>query len=288
MRGSDRLTIRNRCGREKVDVRYRPLIAAAVLAYLEAFAGRVVDIRLLGSVGRGEATPGESDIDFVAVVEGELSETDIQRLEVRAGAMSRVHSEVSRVELEVESAGRMASFRRFVLASDSFSVYGTDRLTMRTQSVARDELIGWVTPDAAVLIRDYRSEIEALRDGIDDESLRFYGRIVGKDLLKCLRAEILRRGGGYEANIGQIHDQILALAPEHGELAAGLYRLYRNTLPDRSRLLVVLDRAERALLPSRCDTVGPRPLMPKAEGFGMRHVTRLTPAKNWRIPPRGR
>jgi predicted nucleotidyltransferase len=48
-----------------------PIIEEAVACYLRVVKESLVSVRLLGSVARGEAIPGESDIDFVGVVDGQ-------------------------------------------------------------------------------------------------------------------------------------------------------------------------------------------------------------------------
>jgi predicted nucleotidyltransferase len=63
-----RVLLRNTCSRSKIDQRYTPLIGAAIAAYQALFEADLVDVRLLGSVARGEAISCESDIDFLALV----------------------------------------------------------------------------------------------------------------------------------------------------------------------------------------------------------------------------
>jgi hypothetical protein len=107
-----------------------------------------------------------------------------------------------------------------------------------------------VTPDTATLLVDYRSLVEEARDDADDEAMRFYSRIVGKDLLKCVRALILLRGGDYEVAIDRIHAQTRDFAPELVPLADRLYRFYRAPVTAPDVVLAVLDEATATLLPA--------------------------------------
>jgi predicted nucleotidyltransferase len=63
-----KVLVRNTCSRAKVDACYEPLIAAAIQTYRTLFEDELVDVRLMGSVARGEAIPGQSDIDFLALL----------------------------------------------------------------------------------------------------------------------------------------------------------------------------------------------------------------------------
>src|SRR5262249_26195479 len=141
--------------------------------------------------------------------------------------------------------------QRFILTSDSVALAGADRLTLREQVVVRDELVRLVTPSLARLLVEYRAAVAQLGPA-DAERLRFYSRVIGKDLLKCLRGVILERGGTYERNIGAIAAQALEQFPEHAGTIATLYRCYRAPTSDRATLLHALASATR--LPS-CATL---------------------------------
>ncbi len=240
-----RLFIDNSCFLDKVDRRYLPLVGAAIAAYQAVFPGQIDAVRLLGSVARGEATIGQSDIDFMALVCDPPTPAGLQALDDRAMVLTRAYPIVSRVDLDVGEVANLPEVRRFILSSDSVAVYGADTLTQRCQSLPRERLIRLVTPDMAELIAGYRAAVRSLDERAAPEQLRFYSRVTGKDLLKCLRAAVLRRGGSYEKNIQAIYHQVLAYLPECAPTARDLYQLYHTPTGERRTLLRVLDEAER-------------------------------------------
>lgn len=225
--------------------RYLPLVGAAIAAYQAVFPGQIDAVRLLGSVARGEATIGQSDIDFMALVRDPPTPAHLQALENHAMALTRTYPIVSRVDLEVGQLAHLPELRRFVLSSDSVAIYGADTLTRRRQALPRERLIRLVTPDMAELITGYRAAVRSLDERAAPEQLRFYSRVTGKDLLKCLRAAVLRRGGSYEKNIQAIYHQVSAYLPECAPTARDLYRLYHTPTVERGTLLRVLDEAEQ-------------------------------------------
>lgn len=85
-------------------------------------------------------------------------------------------------------------------------------------------------------------------EGRDDALLRRYSRVTGKDLLKCLRAIALQRGGPYEKSIARIYTQLRRYVPEHQLLAASLFALYRTPVPAKERILAALAAADKHLL----------------------------------------
>jgi hypothetical protein len=105
-----------------------------------------------------------------------------------------------------------------------------------------------VTPDLVQIVESYRSAVQGLDTG-DREHLCFYSRLIGKDILKCLRSTALLGGGQYERNIGRIYQQLLQYMPEHRDLLDELHELYAQPVGDRQRLLAALTGAAGALKP---------------------------------------
>lgn len=144
----------------------------------------------------------------------------------------------------------LSAFQRFALSSDSLRVWGTDTLTHREQRIDRTELIRLVTPDLAALLPDYRAMVREAASEAADDLMHFYSRVVGKDLLKCLRAVASQRGAAYEVNIDRIHRQVAVYAPDLAPLADRLHGLYRAPTANPVPVLRALDEAKTSLLPS--------------------------------------
>jgi hypothetical protein len=156
--------------------------------------------------------------------------------------LKRRHPIVARVDLEAVDANDLHPFRRFVFASDSLSLFGVDAYTVTRQLWERQELAQLITPDLADLISSYGRAVAAT-DANDSAGLRFYSRVIGKDILKCYRRTAILNGGTYERNIGNIYRQLLGYMPEKQALLGELYDLYAQPSDDRQRLLQVLNAA---------------------------------------------
>ncbi|MDQ6670152.1 MAG: hypothetical protein M3069_05295 [Chloroflexota bacterium] len=245
---ASKVLVRNICSRSKVEPCFEPLIEGAIRTYQDAFVDSLVAVYLMGSVPRGEAIAGVSDIDFLGVVCRETEPADLEYLSARESALAQTFPVVAGVDLEAERLDTLAEFRKFVLASDSICISGTDSFTRRQQYVERRFLADLVTPDAPVLIRSYRAAVERLDSVADEGSLARYARLTGKDLLKYLRRLALERGARYERNIGAIHRQLVTFAPEHGLIADELYGLYcEPPRAEKARILRVLDQAAETI-----------------------------------------
>ena len=240
------MLVRNTCAWGKLDRRYLPLIEAVLAIYRALFGADLLNVRLLGSVARGEAIPGTSDIDFLALARRPPRPAELEHLARQELELRRTYPVVEGVDLEAEWLDTLSAFRRFVLSSDSLSLFGVDQLTRRRQYVDRAELARLVTPDWHALIGGYRACVVAL-DASERERLARYARVIGKDLLRCLRQVALLRGGPYDTSIEAIYEHVSALAPEHRSLAEALYGLYRRPDVDKQVVLRVLDEAAQHL-----------------------------------------
>jgi predicted nucleotidyltransferase len=103
------LIIENQCSRERIPHVFLPLIEDAVAGYQTIFGDAILNIRLLGSVARGEANL-HSDIDFIAVLRVIPSEEQMHRVEEEERNLSQKHSFISKVDLEAVAAEGLSEF----------------------------------------------------------------------------------------------------------------------------------------------------------------------------------
>lgn len=241
------VTVRNRCDAMLIGARFRPMIDEAIAVYRELFGERVIDVRLQGSVARGEAVVGRSDLDVMALLVEAPKPHELECLSGRAEELGRRYPVVSRIELDAVAVEQLTHFQRFVLSSDAISVAGTDRLTRRAQRRERRALARLVTPDVAFMVEDYRALMAEV--AADSEAVRFYGRIVAKDLLKGARGLVLLRGGPYEVSVPRMAQQVAEHVPELAGPAGRLAAIYRQPLEDARLVVRAIDEAATVVLP---------------------------------------
>jgi hypothetical protein len=241
------LTVRNRCDVALIDARFSPLIDEVIAVYGETFRNRVLDLRLQGSVARGESMIGLSDLDVMALLAEEARPGELEHMAGQAAELGRRYPVVSRVELDAVAIDQLTPIQRFVLSSDSLSIAGTDRLTRRSQRRNRRALAKLVAPDAAFLIDDYRALMQEA--AADPEATRFYSRIVAKDILKCMRSVMLLRGGSYEVSTARLPDQVSQWVPGVAEVAVRLGAIYRRPPEEAQIIVAAIDDAATMLLP---------------------------------------
>lgn len=126
------MIINNETSTEKIESLYFPLIDEALSIYQEIFQDALIEIRLLGSVPRGEAHPGSSDIDFMALIREKSREASLSLLQESSRRLQSTYLFVSQVDLDCFDVASLSPFQRFVLSSDSLSIYGKDEFNKKS------------------------------------------------------------------------------------------------------------------------------------------------------------
>lgn len=222
---SSQVTIGNRCATAHVNPAFWPVITATIAGSLQLAGSRVGEIRLQGSIARGDARVGQADLDLVVLVEASEPEADAPWMEL-ATHLARAFPVITRIDLDAKPRTEVGAFQQFILASDSLHVYGQDRLTQAHQTMDRRALAHLVTPNPAEMVADYQAWGEELTATSFADEVRFASRIIGKDLLKVLRGLVLLRGAPYEVAIPQIATQTIEWAPEFALVAEQLLACY--------------------------------------------------------------
>ncbi|WP_169461088.1 nucleotidyltransferase domain-containing protein [Ktedonobacter racemifer] len=240
------MIINNETSTEKIESLYFPLIDEALSIYQEIFQDALIEIRLLGSVPRGEAHPGSSDIDFMALIREKSREASLSLLQESSRRLQSTYLFVSQVDLDCFDVASLSPFQRFVLSSDSLSIYGKDEFTKKVQMIKREHLASLVTPNITALVQEYTDAIHLLES---KEALRQMSRVIGKDLLRCLRYILIVEQGIYEKTIENIHKQLLHTLPEYKERICDLFTLYVQPTANKQALLHCLHCSRQELIP---------------------------------------
>ena len=159
------ITIGNDCSLDKVGQDCAAIVGDAIGAYQRNLEKLLLSVRLMGSVPRGDAIFGESDIDFVALASMNPGADQRNMLTSESKRLTAKYSCVSHVDLEIEIKGRIPAAREFIFRSDSICVWGTDaypKADIRMSNVALSKL---VTPDFNQLLSGYRERLKALYMG---------------------------------------------------------------------------------------------------------------------------
>jgi predicted nucleotidyltransferase len=202
----EELTIVNECHLDLVAEPYRPILEDAIQAYMQIVAENAIDVRLVGSVPRGRARLGESDIDFVAICSTLPTGRVQDLLRDESSRLASIHPFVINVDLEVEAEGTVDPARRFIFITDSISIYGRDMYPQKEFKILKTDLAKMCSPPLDDLVRTYDDD---LAGSPTPDQVRLVSRWAGKDLLKHFRWFLIEEHGVYEQTIADIKDKLV-------------------------------------------------------------------------------
>jgi len=231
------------CAFSKISEQFLPLIDQALRAYLESIQEtKLLNIRLMGSVPRGEARPFHSDIDFVALCKNPLSENEKSGLNARAKLLSEKNTIVRKMDLEYEISGNMYPGREFIFITDSISLWGEDAYTETDYEIDPQDLANLITPNLDWLLDSYRKALDEKDTNLDRIQ---YSRWIGKDILKALRYRLIIEKQIYEKSPRNIHKELSVHYPQEKAVFDELLEAYHNPHNDPSKLRAILKAVEK-------------------------------------------
>ncbi len=222
----------------KIKTQYIPIIEHVIKGYIEIIGIDFINnIRLMGSVPRGDAIEFHSDIDFIAVTTAIIPERKQKALIDLALTIHTQFPVVSRIDLEVISMDCLGLGREFILRTDSISLYGDDIYTCSFEDIDSNKLANNNTPNLNMLIMDYRNRIS---NSIDSEIIKKVSRWIGKDILKSLRQRLILEKGLYEKSIHKLYEGMTENFPDQKSIFNRLFDVYIKPTNDKVMLLKLL------------------------------------------------
>ena len=158
-----------------------------------------------------------------------------------AKRLTRNYQCVSVVDLEIEIKGRVQPQREFILRTDSVRIWGADVYSATETKVPNVSLAKLTTPDFSKLLAGYR---QRLKGSLSKEELGQFGRLIGKEVLKCFRKHLILRLGVYRKSATDIHNQLLMYFPGNSETFNCLLRIYEQPVERKEELLEILKMAQ--------------------------------------------
>jgi len=238
-----KIKVVNDCALDKVAKVFLPILEEAEKAYFKSISNtKIVNIRLMGSVPRGDARQQHSDIDFVVICNSELSNCEVANIKQCTIELSNKYDQVRKVDLEYENLDQISEGRRFVFITDSISIFGNDIYTKKEYEVDSDDLVKNNTPDLEYLVERYRTGMHEAKN--DDEIVQF-SRWIGKDILKSFRYRLIVEKNIYEKTAKKIHSQLCNYYPNDKSVFDKLLEAYLDPKHELSELDTILDEVER-------------------------------------------
>ncbi|MFF5496312.1 nucleotidyltransferase domain-containing protein [Streptomyces aquilus] len=227
---------------------FRPVVAMARDRLLDVFGSRLHSAYLYGSIPRGTARVGRSDLDLLVALREEPTEADRDAVRALGDALDKEFPEIDGVGTLLYSRARLLSEPEtydlgWFVACLCTPLLGDD-LAEYLPRYRPDSLLARETNgDLALLLPRWRARIEAAGDS--EEALRPLVRFMSRHLVRTGFTLVMPRWNGWTSDLGEMAAAFGTYYPERaGQLREAAVRGHEPT-------------GDRAVLMSYVDDLGP-------------------------------
>jgi predicted nucleotidyltransferase len=199
---------------------FRPVVAAARDRLLDVYGGRLNSAYLYGSIPRGTARVGRSDLDLLVVTRQEPTEEDRDAARSLGEALDKEFPEIDGVGTLLYGRARLLSEPEtydmgWFVACLCTPLLGED-LAEDLPRYRPDSLLARETNgDLALLLPRWRDRIAA--SGDTDEARRPLVRFMSRHLVRTGFTLVMTRWNGWTSDLGEMAEAFAAYYPERAE-----------------------------------------------------------------------
>ncbi len=239
------IRLENRTAITNVEHEYRPLIEKAVEIYRTVFKDYILEIRLQGSVARGDEIKNVSDMDFLCILKGEIDRSIPLSIIEAEKELTKICPDLEKVDLGVTNEKHIDENLdyKLLIQTDSFCVSGEDRYSLKYVEIPGIELAKLWCLGLDNTLSSYRGKVMSLED---NQQIRRYVRFIGKDLLKACRPKLMRENEIFSRTITGTHEDLCEVYPDLKTLFDSLLSFYLHGVASKDEILETLSAIEGA------------------------------------------
>jgi predicted nucleotidyltransferase len=223
------IKIENETALENVPSECQDLFPKIIEAYKNQFSNNILEIRLLGSVPRGDLIEDVSDIDFLCILRGNTKCKKPQIFSDIESELQCYFPLVQKFDLDVTNENYIEQNfdYKLLIMTDSIAIYGSNLYWVDSYEIPADKLASLWNPDSNELMKKYSEWIFTAEN---NEVISNTTKLIGKDLLKSYRPMMMRKCNCFARSIKKTAEQLTQIFPEYSELFDILFRLYSDPI----------------------------------------------------------
>ncbi|MER6460495.1 nucleotidyltransferase domain-containing protein [Streptomyces sp. NPDC001288] len=239
-RGLDPLGFIEREGSHaRVPLVFRPVVAAVRDRLLEVFGARLDSAYLYGSVPRGTARAGRSDLDLVVVLRAEPADGDRDAARALGEAVDKEFPQIDGVGILLYSRARVLDERErydigWFVACQCTPLLGEDLAEFLPRYRPDSLLARETNGDLADLLPRWRRRIDTAGDS--EEALRPLVRFMSRHLVRTGFTLVMPRWNGWTSDLREMAEAFAGSYPERGGQLRRAAELGQEPVGDRAVL----------------------------------------------------
>ncbi|MFI6154901.1 nucleotidyltransferase domain-containing protein [Kitasatospora sp. NPDC051170] len=228
----------------RVPARFAPVVDAARGRIAASFDGsRLHSAYLYGSIPRGTATPGVSDLDLLLALHEEPTPADREAADALEAALDAEFGQVDGVGVLLFGTGTLLSELErhdlgWFLACLCTPLLGPDLADGLPRYRPTSLLARETNGDLALALPGWRTR---LHTAAPDADLRPLNRAVSRRLVRTAFTLVMPRWGGWTSDLAASAEVFAAYYPERADQARLAAEATRTPTPDRATLTTLID-----------------------------------------------
>lgn len=241
------IVLQNKSDTKKINHSYINIINDAVEIFKETYSHDILEIRLQGSVSRGEEIENVSDLDLLCILKGNNSPIKKDKIIEAEKTLSEKLNNLTGIDLDVTNEKFLEDHYDYwlIVCTDSVSIYGSDKYYRENVQIEGSELAKLWNPNSQFLVNKYRKKLTETEDIVEIKKIC---KLVGKDLLKSFRPELMKKYEIFNKTIQQTCNDLCEKNREKEKQYLLLLDLYLNQRADKEHIQKVLGIIEKELL----------------------------------------
>ncbi|MFI6020697.1 nucleotidyltransferase domain-containing protein [Streptomyces sp. NPDC051287] len=228
----------------RVPLVFRPVVAAVRDRLLEVFGARLDSAYLYGSVPRGTARVGRSDLDLVVVLRAEPAGGDRDAARALGEAVDKEFPQIDGVGILLYSRARVLDERErydvgWFVACQCTPLLGEDLAEFLPRYRPDSLLARETNGDLAGLLPRWRRRIATAGDS--EEALRPLVRFMSRHLVRTGFTLVMPRWNGWTSDLGEMAEAFAGYYPERGGQLRRAAELGQEPVGDRAVLRSYVD-----------------------------------------------
>jgi predicted nucleotidyltransferase len=210
---------------------------------------QLVSFYVTGSVARGEAKLGMSDLNLVIITKDELGGLDVKLKRIMTNAIKKASGILVDVDITVLSKEEFLKAENFKIAfichTDGLLVRGEDLTKLKKFPLPGLGLAYLLNQDFKKKIEELEKYLEETEDVSEEEGVILLRKLI-KDTLRMQFAEVMANHAVYANKIIKIKEFLLWAHPQNSDIVTKLYKCLRGRVCiDKSGFRVIIQEVCR-------------------------------------------
>lgn len=193
--------IRNDYSVDKIQPEFKPVVDSVVQQLTQRLPEQIDGIYLYGSVPRGTAVVGRSDLDVSIILNNPITESEKRVFQEISNAIPDIHPEISKIDIDpgylntIQKPEELYHWQ-FWLKHCCCCIWGNDRAVSLVKHQPKLEI-------ALALNGDLHSFLDQMADSFSKMDDKAVAKIIGKKLVRAAYYFIAEKDGSWYIDLAQ-------------------------------------------------------------------------------------